>query len=41
MEVGEEERERARKNIHAGKLRFADWVKSQGGVVDSGRFDMM
>jgi hypothetical protein len=35
LEVGEAERERARKEIHAGKLKFPDWVKQQGGVVDT------
>ncbi|KAG4436048.1 hypothetical protein IFR05_008480 [Cadophora sp. M221] len=34
LEVGEEERERARKSIHAGKERFEDWVERMGGVVD-------
>ncbi|KAF4624645.1 hypothetical protein G7Y89_g13525 [Cudoniella acicularis] len=34
LEVSEEEREKARKEIHSGKLRFEDWVKSIGGVVD-------
>ena len=34
----EEGRERARKEIHAGKLRFGDWVESQGGILDSGMF---
>ncbi|KAG0651419.1 hypothetical protein D0Z07_2098 [Hyphodiscus hymeniophilus] len=41
LEVPEEERERARKDIHAGKLRFADWVRDQGGIVDSGMFTVM
>jgi hypothetical protein len=38
LEVPEEEREKARKDIHSGKVRFSDWVKSQGGIVDSGMF---
>jgi hypothetical protein len=38
LEVPEDVREKARKNIHSGKVRFADWVKEQGGVVDSGMF---
>jgi hypothetical protein len=38
LDVAEEERERARKEIHAGKLRFPDWVASQGGVVDTGEY---
>jgi hypothetical protein len=37
LRVPEEERERARKEIHSGRLRFLDWVKSQGGVVDTGK----
>lgn len=35
LDVPEEEREKARKDIHGGKLRFEDWVKAQDGVVDS------
>ncbi|KAH9215121.1 hypothetical protein DL95DRAFT_364773 [Leptodontidium sp. 2 PMI_412] len=34
LEVGEEERERARRSIHAGKERFEEWVERVGGVVD-------
>jgi len=40
LEVEEEGRERARKEIHAGKLRFGDWVESQGGILDSGMFQL-
>lgn len=36
LEVPEEEREKARKGIHAGSLKFLDWVKSQGGIPDTG-----
>ena len=36
LEVPEHVREKGRKDIHSGKVRFGDWVKSQGGVVDSG-----
>jgi len=36
LQVPEAERERARKEIHSGRLRFSDWVKSQGGLVDIG-----
>lgn len=36
LEVAEDVREQARKDIYAGKLKFADWVKSQGGIVDTG-----
>jgi len=35
LEVSDAERDRARKEIHAGKLKFSDWVESLGGVVDS------
>jgi hypothetical protein len=34
--VPEDVREKARKDIHAGNIKFGEWVKSQGGVVDSG-----
>jgi hypothetical protein len=36
LEVEEGVREKARKDIHAGKLKFGDWVREQGGVVDLG-----
>jgi hypothetical protein len=36
LEVEETERERARKEIHAGKLKFSDWVNRQGGIIDTG-----
>jgi hypothetical protein len=36
LEIEESERERARKEIHAGKLKFGEWVKESGGVVDTG-----
>ncbi|TVY53520.1 putative nudix hydrolase, partial [Lachnellula suecica] len=35
LEVEEEVREEARKKIHAGELKFGDWVESLGGVIDS------
>ncbi|KAH8813076.1 hypothetical protein F5884DRAFT_820743 [Xylogone sp. PMI_703] len=35
LEVDEVERERARKAIHSHNLKFSDWVKEQGGIVDS------
>ena len=38
LEVREEVREKARKEIHSGRVKFVDWVKSQGGIVDSGMF---
>ncbi|RFU32748.1 hypothetical protein B7463_g3612, partial [Scytalidium lignicola] len=34
LEVDEAERERARKDIHAGRVKFNDWVEKQGGIVD-------
>jgi hypothetical protein len=37
LQVPEAEKERARKEIHSGRLRFSDWVKSQGGLVDTGK----
>jgi hypothetical protein len=36
--VSEEVREKGRKDIHAGKVRFLDWVRDQGGIVDSGTY---
>jgi hypothetical protein len=36
LEVEETEREKARKEIHAGRLKFGEWVKEMGGVVDTG-----
>jgi hypothetical protein len=36
LEVAEDIREQARKDIHAGKIKFVDWVNSQGGIVDTG-----
>ena len=37
LEVSEDIREKARKDIHSGKIKFLEWVESQGGVVDSGK----
>ena len=36
LEVPESVREKGRKDVHSGKIRFPDWVEAQGGVVDSG-----
>ena len=36
LEVAEDTRQQARKDIHAGNVKFIDWVKSLGGVVDTG-----
>ncbi|KAE8450661.1 hypothetical protein EG329_006005 [Mollisiaceae sp. DMI_Dod_QoI] len=35
LEVEESIREQGRKDIHAGKVKFGDWVKKMGGVVDT------
>lgn len=35
LDVEEGVREMARKDIHAGKVRFRDWVEEMGGVVDT------
>ncbi|WQF86908.1 Putative NUDIX hydrolase domain, acyl-coenzyme A diphosphatase NUDT19 [Colletotrichum destructivum] len=37
INVSSADRDRARKQIHGGKVRFADWVDSIGGVPDTGR----
>lgn len=34
MEVEDATREKGRKKIHAGKVKFADWVKGLGGTPD-------
>lgn len=36
LDIGVEERERARKEIHGGRLGFREWVGDKGGVVDLG-----
>lgn len=36
LRVGELERERARREVYAGKLRFEEWVRERGGFVDTG-----
>lgn len=38
LEVSEDVRESARKDIHAGKLNFQDWVSSRGGILDLGNY---
>jgi 8-oxo-dGTP pyrophosphatase MutT (NUDIX family) len=38
LEVDETVREKGRKDIHAGKVKFGDWVNEQGGLVDTGWF---
>lgn len=38
LNVQESAREKGRKDIHAGKVRFVDWVKQQGGAIDIGIF---
>ncbi|KAI9672345.1 MAG: hypothetical protein M1817_003367 [Caeruleum heppii] len=34
LEVGEEQREQARKGVHGNTVRFQDWVTERGGVAD-------
>lgn len=36
LELAEDVREKARKDIHSGKIKFLEWVESQGGLVDTG-----
>ena len=38
LEVEEEEREKGRKEVHEGKVRFEEWVKEKGGVPDCGAY---
>jgi hypothetical protein len=38
LEVTEEVREKGRKDVHSGKVKFLDWVREQGGVVDTGKY---
>ncbi|KAG9249271.1 hypothetical protein BJ878DRAFT_531298 [Calycina marina] len=35
LDIPEVVRERGRKDIHEGKIKFLDWVMSQGGVLDT------
>ncbi|KAG9232945.1 hypothetical protein BJ875DRAFT_485603 [Amylocarpus encephaloides] len=35
LQVDENEREKARKEIHGGKIRFEDWVERVGGEIDA------
>ena len=37
LEVNDEERDRARHEIHENKLKFQEWVQKKGGVPDVGR----
>jgi len=30
-------REKARKDIHGGKIKFMEWVESQGGSIDTSK----
>ncbi|KAI4155656.1 MAG: hypothetical protein LQ340_000845 [Diploschistes diacapsis] len=36
LNVPDEEREKARKKIHAGRLKFAEWIQEMGGEMDTG-----
>jgi 8-oxo-dGTP pyrophosphatase MutT (NUDIX family) len=38
LEVPEEVREKGRKDVHSGKVKFLEWVREQGGVVDTGKY---
>lgn len=38
--VEEAEREKARKDIHAGQVKFEEWVEGVGGVVDVGELPL-
>ena len=40
LNVAEEERERARKAIHAGKISFPKWLSDQGGIPDIGTLSL-
>lgn len=40
IDVPQEEREAARKQVHARKLKFVDWVKSLGAEPDTGTFTL-
>lgn len=39
LDVEENEREKGRRDVHAGKVRFVDWVEERGGVLDVGELD--
>lgn len=36
LNLQEDVREKGRKDIHAQKMEFGNWVKEQGGVIDTG-----
>ena len=36
LAVEETEREKGRKDVHSGKIKFTDWLDSKGGVPDTG-----
>ena len=38
LQVPQEEKERARKDVHANRLKFAEWVDSMGGELDVGQY---
>lgn len=38
LEVEEQDREQGRKDVHAEKVTFREWVQKRGGVVDTGEF---
>ncbi|MCJ1394339.1 hypothetical protein MMC18_007217 [Xylographa bjoerkii] len=35
LEVNDEERDQARRSVHAGKIRIREWVTGKGGVLDT------
>lgn len=37
LDVDVEEREAGRKEVHDGRMKFGDWVKQRGGVLDTGK----
>ena len=38
LEVGDEERDRARRAVHAGKTKIREWVAEKGGILDTGEW---
>lgn len=36
LRIEEADREQGRKDVHAGKVTFKEWVEQRGGVVDTG-----
>lgn len=38
--VEEKEREETRRKVHAEEVRFLEWVKGKGGMVDVGKYSL-